>query len=269
MGNDWDGGFNGLDAEPPALLPKPVEKIGSTYVVPESGMYRYQNGILTKMTDNPDGKALAKKMAFKGKDIVSASFDSAVIPADAIEEDPVVFYAEQLLSSMKTWDDAPQDHRAETPRRFVNMLRQMTTRDEEFKFTTFDSEGTDEMITLGPIPFYTLCAHHVVPFFGHCWIGYVPDKKLAGLSKFPRAVKHLAKGFWVQETLTREIADYLDAKLKPLGIAVVMQAEHLCMAARGVEQPGVITRTSAMLGVFADHKRTAKSEFMEGINGRH
>jgi GTP cyclohydrolase IA len=173
-----------------------------------------------------------------------------------------------LLSQLETWDSTPEDHRAETPRRFVSMLREMTTRDEEFKFTTFDAEGTDEMVTLGPIPFYTLCAHHVVPFFGNVWIGYVPDRMIAGLSKFPRAVRHLAKGFWVQEMLTREIADYLENKLEPKGVAVVVDAEHMCMAMRGVQQPGVTTRTSAMLGVFSDHERTAKAEFMSGINGR-
>lgn len=181
------------------------------------------------------------------------------------ESDPVVVAASELLSSMETWGSTPEDHRAETPRRFVNMLRQMTTRDPEFKFTTFDQTGATEMITLGPIPFYTLCAHHVVPFFGSAWVGYVPDGKIVGLSKIPRTVRHLAKGFWVQETLTTEIADYLEAKLNPLGVAVVLEAEHMCMAMRGVEVAGVITRTSAMYGVFADHDRTAKAEFMQGV----
>jgi len=175
------------------------------------------------------------------------------------------YHAEQLLSSMETWSDTPEDHRAETPKRFVAMLREMTTRDSEFKFTTFDTEGPSEMITLGPIPFYTLCAHHVVPFFGNAWVGYVPDKLLCGLSKIPRAVRYLAKGFWVQEELTTDLADYLEMKLNPLGVAVVLEAEHMCMAMRGVEVANVTTRTSAMRGVFADHERTAKAEFMEGI----
>lgn len=178
----------------------------------------------------------------------------------------VIEAAETILSSMETWSDAPEDHRAETPVRFIKMLQQMTTRDPEFKFTTFDKADDTEMITLGPIPFYTLCAHHVVPFFGNAWIGYVPNAKIVGLSKIPRTVKHLAKGFWVQETLTTEIADYLEEKLDPLGVAVVLEAEHMCMAMRGVEVPGVMTRTSAMRGVFGDHARTAKAEFMAGLN---
>jgi GTP cyclohydrolase I len=169
--------------------------------------------------------------------------------------------AEQLLSSMEAWDRTPEDHRAETPKRFVAALRQLTER-QPFNFTTFPtSESGSEMVTLGPIPFYTLCAHHVVPFYGNAWIGYVPDKKLAGLSKFARAVKWAAKGFWVQEELTTEIADFLEAQLEPLGVAVVLRAEHMCMAMRGVETAGVLTTTSAMRGVFADHSRTAKAEF--------
>lgn len=173
--------------------------------------------------------------------------------------------AYELLSGLEAWDRVNEDHRGDTPRRFVQALKQLTER-EDFKFTVFPNiESGSEMITLGPIPFYTLCAHHVVPFFGSAWVGYIPDKSIAGLSKFARAVKYLAKGFWVQEELTTEVADFIEDKLNPLGVAVVMKAEHMCMAMRGVETAGVITTTSAMRGVFADHSRTAKAEFMEGI----
>jgi GTP cyclohydrolase I len=169
----------------------------------------------------------------------------------------------QILSDLEAWHRTPEDHRADTPQRFLKMLWQLTQR-EEFNFTTFPAKS-DEMIVLGPIPFYTMCAHHTAPFFGNAFIGYVPNGSIAGLSKFARAVKYLAKGFWVQEELTTEIATYLERKLYPRGIAVVVQAEHLCMAMRGVQQPGVITTTSSMRGVFADHDRTAKAEFMQFI----
>jgi GTP cyclohydrolase I len=176
------------------------------------------------------------------------------------------YLATLLFSKLDAWARTPEDHRKETPQRFVRLLEEMTSRDEEFKFTTFASE-VNEMVTMGPIPFYSLCAHHVVPFYGNAWIGYVPDGQIAGLSKFPRAVKYLAKGFHVQEELTNEIAKYLEEKLAPLGVAVVMKAEHLCMAMRGVEQPGVVTITSSMLGVFSMHDRTAKAEFLNFVNG--
>lgn len=168
-----------------------------------------------------------------------------------------------LLSSLEAWHRTPEDHRAETPARFVKALKEMTTR-EPFKFTTFPANSQD-MVTLGPIPFYTLCAHHVVPFYGNAWVSYVPDAKLAGLSKFARAVQWCAKGLWVQEELTTEIADMLIRELQPLGVGVVIKAEHMCMSMRGVRQPGVVTTTSAMVGVYSDHERTAKAEFLDFV----
>lgn len=175
-----------------------------------------------------------------------------------------VSHATALLESLEAWSRTPEDHRAETPERFVKALREMTTR-EDFKFTTFPATSQD-MVTLGPIPFYTLCAHHVVPFFGHAWISYVPDSRLAGLSKFARSVQWAAKGLWVQEELTTFIADFLVDKLEPLGVGVVLKAEHMCMSMRGVRQAGVITTTSAMVGVYADHSRTAKAEFLDFVD---
>lgn len=174
--------------------------------------------------------------------------------------------AEALLRFVPGPPNVPEHHSTRTPERFVNMLREMTEpTDYDERFTTFDNDGMDEMIVLGPIPFYTLCAHHIVPFFGQCWIGYVPREKIAGLSKFPRVVKGMSKGYWVQEGLTQAIANYLEEKLQPRGVVVRMRAEHLCMAMRGVQQPGVITTTTTVKGVFGDHARTAKAEFLSAI----
>lgn len=181
-----------------------------------------------------------------------------------MDEHTMEEHAELLFSGLEAWHRTPEDHKAETPRRYVKALEQLTKR-EPFSFTTFPAQSPD-MVTLGPIPFYTLCAHHIVPFYGNAWISYVPNQKLAGLSKFARAVKYCAKGFWVQEELTSEIMNFLVKHLDPLGVGVVMEAEHMCMAMRGVQQPGVITTTSAMYGVYADHNRTAKAEFMELIH---
>jgi GTP cyclohydrolase I len=159
------------------------------------------------------------------------------------------------------------EHMHDTPRRFVQMLRDLTT-PEEFEFTTFvNDEGIDEMVSLTKIPFYTLCAHHIIPFYGYAHIGYVPGNSIAGLSKFSRTVRHFSRQLTVQEVMTTQIADFLEAKLKPQGVIVVLEAEHLCMAMRGVGTPGVLTRTTAVRGVFADHSRTAKAEFMNALNG--
>jgi GTP cyclohydrolase I len=161
--------------------------------------------------------------------------------------------------------DLNKEHHRDTPRRLAAAMKELTTR-EEFKFTTFEAKSQN-MITLGPIPFYTMCAHHTLPFHGNAWIGYVPDTKIAGLSKFARTVEYVSKGFHVQEELTTEIHDFLTNKLEPKGMVVVMKAEHMCMAMRGVRASGVITTTSEVSGVFADHTRTAKAEFLEWIRG--
>jgi GTP cyclohydrolase I len=173
---------------------------------------------------------------------------------------------EELLWRTDTWEETAPNHRGDTPRRVVAALKEMTTR-VEFNFTTFPNTDTsrEEMVVLAPIPFYTLCAHHVVPFYGDVYIGYIPDSQVAGLSKFARAVDYLAKGFWVQEELTTEIADYLQEQLEPIGVAVVIEAEHMCMSMRGVKVSGVKTTTSSMLGAYADHTKQARSEFLSLI----
>jgi len=177
--------------------------------------------------------------------------------------------ARVLTDLIEGFDPENEQHHQDTPLRFAKMLQDLTSK-EEFNFTTFDNtEKVYDMVVLGPIPFYTLCAHHIIPFFGNAYVAYVPQDKIAGLSKFARAVKSISKGLWAQENLTHEIADFLEARLNAQGVAVVMKAEHLCMAMRGVQQPGVITTTSAVRGVFADHEKTAKQEFMSFVNGEN
>lgn len=156
--------------------------------------------------------------------------------------------------------DWNSQHFADTPKRWAKMISDMTTQ-KEFDFTTFDSQA-DEMIVIRDIPFVSLCAHHVVPFMGVAHIGYVPAGKIAGLSKFARAVDYYAAKLTVQEELTKEVGNTIEHELHPAGVVVVMEAEHLCMTIRGVQKPGTRTVTSYVTGVFADHGRTAKAEFM-------
>jgi GTP cyclohydrolase I len=192
--------------------------------------------------------------------MLTAQFEPSENNSDITEE----VLARALLARFTgAIDGELPPHMQDTPKRFVNLLREMTT-PEPFNFTTFESDA-DDMVVLDPIPFYTLCAHHLAPFFGKAYIGYIPDGKIAGLSKFARAVKSVAKGFHVQEELNRELADWLEEVLEPRGVAVVMRAEHLCMAMRGVQVAGVKTTTSTMKGVFSEHDRTAKAEFFQII----
>lgn len=172
---------------------------------------------------------------------------------------------EQLVAELlrRFGVDATSEHMKDTPKRFIQMMTELTTH-EPFNFTTFEATS-DEMVTLSPIPFYTLCAHHVVPFYGKAHIGYVPEGRIAGLSKFGRLVKNMARGLWVQEELTAAIANALESELQPRGVAVILEGEHMCMSMRGVQMPGVVTRTASMRGVFADHDRTAKMEFLAAI----
>jgi len=157
------------------------------------------------------------------------------------------------------------EHGTETPERFMRMLREMTT-PKDIKWRDFTADY-DEMIVVRDIPFVSLCNHHVVPFVGKADIGYIPHERMAGLSKFARVVHHFSRGLQLQERLTRQISDFLSEKLQPHGLAVVMEAEHLCMTLRGAQVPGTKTYTAMMTGYFNDHDRTAKHEFLSRING--
>jgi GTP cyclohydrolase I len=160
------------------------------------------------------------------------------------------------------------EHGRDTPSRFLNMLDELTAckncNGDCVKWRKFDAE-TDEMIIVKKIPFISVCNHHIIPFVGEARIGYVPCKLEAGLSKFGRVVQHYARQLQTQERLTSQITDFLQMSLSPLGVIVQLEAEHMCMTVRGVQMPGATTVTTKTLGVFADHTRTAKVEFLESI----
>jgi GTP cyclohydrolase I len=122
------------------------------------------------------------------------------------------------------------------------------------------------MVVVKGIEFYSMCEHHMLPFFGKAHIAYIPSKKILGLSKFARVVDVFARRMQVQERMTIQIADALEQALEPVGLAVVTEASHLCMMMRGVEKQGSSTRTTAMSGIFRDDART-RQEFLEAIRG--
>src|SRR5438270_10869738 len=124
-----------------------------------------------------------------------------------------------------------------------------------------------EMVIVKDIDFYSLCEHHLLPFFGKCHVAYIPTTKVIGLSKVPRLVDVFARRLQVQERLTNQIADIILDTIKPMGVAVVMEATHLCMSMRGVEKQNSFAVTSAMLGTFRSDPRT-RSEFLELIKLR-
>ena len=148
----------------------------------------------------------------------------------------------------------------ETPRRYVKFMTEFLN-PEPFNMTTFDAEGTDEMIIVKNIPFYSLCEHHLAPFFGTASIAYIPNDKIVGLSKLPRTLDMFARRLQNQERITSQVAEYLQEQLNPKGVAVAIQAQHLCVAMRGIKKHDTHTVTSKMLGVFKTQLNT-RNEFL-------
>lgn len=127
-------------------------------------------------------------------------------------------------------------------------------------------EDYDEMVIVKDIEFYSLCEHHILPFWGRCHVGYIPRRRIIGLSKIPRIVDMFSRRLQVQERLTREIAEALENTLEPQGVAVVMEGQHLCMMARGVEKQAPKMTTNVMRGIFRENNST-RSEFLKCIQG--
>ena len=125
----------------------------------------------------------------------------------------------------------------------------------------------NEMVIVKDIDFYSLCEHHLLPFFGKCHVAYIPRKRVIGLSKIPRLVDVFARRLQIQERMTNQIAQTILEKIDPLGVAVVCEGTHLCMSMRGVEKQNSFALTSAMLGIFRDNART-RMEFLELIRHR-
>jgi GTP cyclohydrolase IA len=168
-------------------------------------------------------------------------------------------------------EDPAREGLRDTPRRVEKSLKFLTSGyAADLKSVVNDALFTveyNEMVIVRDIDFYSLCEHLLLPFFGKCHIAYIPDGKVLGLSKLPRLVDVFARRLQVQERLTMQVADTLRSIVSPLGVAVVMEATHLCMAMRGVEKQNSVTTTSAMLGVFHEDART-RHEFLELIRLR-
>lgn len=142
----------------------------------------------------------------------------------------------------------------ETPRRVARMYAALLAgndvRSEPALKTFPNSEGYNQMVSVRDISFFSMCAHHLLPFFGNAHIGYVPGDRIVGLSKLARVVDFYARRPQLQENLTEQIVGYLERELQPQGVVVVLQARHLCMEMRGVHKPGALTSTSALRGHF-------------------
>lgn len=157
-------------------------------------------------------------------------------------------------------EDPDREGLLETPKRVANMYEEIfagLTEDPKQHIKLFNEQSNDEMVIVKDIPFYSLCEHHLLPFFGKAHIGYIPcDNKIIGLSKLARIVDNFAKKPQVQERLTSDIADFLNDNLQPKGVAVIMEAEHMCMTMRGARAAGSKTQTSALRGIMRTDAKT-------------
>jgi GTP cyclohydrolase I len=181
-------------------------------------------------------------------------------------QDELPALVHQLLGELG--EDPAREGLVDTPERVARSLRHLT---EGYGMDATDAIGDalfeqeyDEMVLVKDIQFYSLCEHHLLPFFGVAHVAYQPDGRVVGLSKIPRVVDVYAHRLQLQERMTRQIAEGLERVTRPHGVAVVVEARHLCMEMRGVEKVGGQTVTSCMLGCFREDART-RSEFLDLI----
>lgn len=182
------------------------------------------------------------------------------------DTDAVQALVEQLLFQLG--EDPTREGLVKTPERVAKAFRFFTQGyqqdvDEAMNGALF-SVKYDEMVVVRDIDFFSLCEHHLLPFYGKCHVAYLPNGRIVGLSKIPRLVEVFSRRLQVQERLTVQIAESLQQALTPQGVAVVMEARHLCMMMRGVETPNAVAVTSSMHGVFQT-QQTTRDEFLELI----
>jgi len=184
-----------------------------------------------------------------------------------VDYESIEKYVKTLLSEIG--EDPDRQGLRETPGRVARAYEFLTQGYRQdinavLNDAIFD-EKYDEMVIVKDIDFYSMCEHHLLPFYGKVHVAYIPDGKIVGLSKIPRIVDVFSQRLQVQERMTQEIADTLDSFLSPRGVAVVVEAYHMCMMMRGVQKQNSITTTSAMHGIFTEDART-RSEFLNLIN---
>ncbi|MEE8367953.1 MAG: GTP cyclohydrolase I FolE [Thermoanaerobaculia bacterium] len=174
--------------------------------------------------------------------------------------------ARHVRGILKALDfDLSDPNLIDTDRRVAKMYIEMfhgLQEGSEPRVTTFpNDEGYSHMVMERDIPFYSMCSHHLVPFYGHAHIAYIPQDRILGLSKFARILEFYAKRPQLQERLTEQVVGYLEEILQPLGAMIVIDAHHLCVEMRGVKKPGALTVTSALRGAF--HQRSVREEFLD------
>jgi GTP cyclohydrolase I len=194
-----------------------------------------------------------------------------LLAPSATDAEKIRVIAHHMRSIIEALGLDPRDpNLLETDERVAKMYLEMfhgLSEGAEPKVTVFpNEEGYTAMVMEKDIPFYSMCAHHFVPFYGHAHIAYIPNEKIVGLSKMPRIVEFYAHRPQLQERLTEQIAGFMAEKLSPQGVMVVIEARHLCVEMRGVKKPGALTVTSAIRGIFFN--RPVREEFLDLLSRR-
>jgi GTP cyclohydrolase I len=191
-------------------------------------------------------------------------------PGEGVDRDRIERAVRELLEAIG--EDPGRDGLAGTPTRVANMYAEIFSglhEDPDHHLNVTFEAGHDEMVMVRDIPLYSVCEHHLVPWIGHAHVAYIPneDGRITGLSKLARLVDGYSRRPQVQERLTTQVADAVERVLQPRGVLVVVEAEHLCMAMRGVRKPGSMTVTSAVRGLFRDSEAT-RAEAMSFIHAQ-
>ena len=213
----------------------------------------------------------------EGHDAASIEGSAAAHRADVADhaeaapgaDGPVEDAVRQILAEVG--EDPARDGLRGTPERVHRMYTELTAgyhvSPERLVNGAIFEVDYSEMVVVKEIPFYSLCEHHLLPFFGSAGVAYIPEGRVIGLSKIPRIVEMYARRLQVQERLTQQVADFLMDQLRPKGVGVVIEATHLCAVMRGVRKPGTIMTTSAVLGIFRANDKT-RAEFFSHLDRR-
>ncbi len=197
--------------------------------------------------------------------------ETLVTPPPVLDEEKIRAIAEHMRGVIEILGlDTSDPNLFETPERVAKMYLEMfggLAEGAEPDITFFpNDEHYKAMVIEKDIPFYSMCSHHFVPFYGHAHLAYIPNEKIVGLSKLPRILEFYAHRPQLQERLTEQVAGFLLDKLNPQGVMVVIEARHLCVEMRGVKKPGALTVTSAIRGIF--YNRSVREEFLDLLNRR-
>jgi GTP cyclohydrolase IA len=192
--------------------------------------------------------------------------DTLIVDSKMVDTDKIAGHVREILKELG--EDPDREGLAKTPERFAKALRFLTSGYKQDPKALLNSAMFsvcyDQMVVVRDIELYSLCEHHMLPFFGVCHVAYIPTKKVVGLSKIARLVNMYARRLQIQERLTSQIANAIQEELHPAGVGVIIEARHLCMVMRGVEKQNSTTTTSAMLGDFRERVQT-RDEFLSLI----